>query len=167
MDVITSLCSGLCLSMLVKRALGYKMLLTINYRITLKPICGLSRKIHCVTLVTDHSLWLTKRMHYNDVIMSAMASQITSLTIVHSAVYSGEDQRKHQSSASLAFVRGIHRWPVNSPHKGPVTRKMIPFDDVIMATRWVFRHTYFSDASTTVLSFWSSWSTTFVFNGFR
>ena len=39
---------------------------------------------------------------------------------------------KHQSSASLAFVRGIHRWPVNSPHKGPVTRKMFPFDDVIM-----------------------------------
>ena len=59
-------------------------------------------------------------------------SQITSLTIVYSAVYSGEDQRKHQSSASLAFVRGIHRGPVNSPHKWPVTRKMFPFDDVIM-----------------------------------
>ena len=44
----------------------------------------------------------------------------------------GADQRKHQSSASLALVRGIHRWPVNSPHKGPVTRKMFPFDDVIM-----------------------------------
>ena len=37
-----------------------------------------------------------------------------------------------KSSASLAFVRGIHRWPMNSPHKGPVTRKMLPFDDVIM-----------------------------------
>ena len=47
-------------------------------------------------------------------------------------VYSGTDQRKHQSSASLAFVREIHRWPVISPHKGPVTRKMFPFDDVIM-----------------------------------
>ena len=69
--------------------------------------------------------------HYNDVIMSAMASQITSITIVYS-VYSGSDQRKHQSSASLAFVRGIHRWPVNSPHKRPVTRKMFLFDDVIM-----------------------------------
>ena len=56
---------------------------------------------------------------YGDV----MASQITSLTIVCSNVYSGTDQRKHQSSASLAFVRGIHQWPVNSPHKGPVTRK--------------------------------------------
>ena len=42
------------------------------------------------------------------------------------------DQRKHQRSASLAFVRGIHRGPVNSPHKWPVTRKMFPFDDVIM-----------------------------------
>ena len=70
--------------------------------------------------------------HYNDVIMDAIASQITSLTIVYSTVYSGADQRKHQSSASLAFVRGIHRWPVNSPHKWPVTRKMFPFDDVIM-----------------------------------
>ena len=46
---------------------------------------------------------------------------------------SGADQRKHQSSGSLAFVRGIHRCPVNSPHKGPVTRKMFPFDAVIMS----------------------------------
>ena len=70
--------------------------------------------------------------HYSDVIMSPMASQITSLTIVYSTVYSGAGQRKHQSSASLAFVRGIHREPVNSPHKGPVTWKRFPFDDVIM-----------------------------------
>ena len=67
--------------------------------------------------------------------MSTIASQITSLTIVYSTVYSGTDQRKHQSSASLAFVQGIHRGPVNSPHKGPVTRKMFPFDDVIMWRR--------------------------------
>ena len=72
--------------------------------------------------------------HYNDVTMSAMASQITSFTIVYSTVYSGADQRKHQSSASLAFVRGIHRWPLNSPHTWPVTWKMFPFDDVIMFT---------------------------------
>ena len=64
--------------------------------------------------------------------MTAMASQITSLTIVYSIVYLGADQRKHQSSTSLAFVRGIHQWLVNSPHKGPVTRKMFPFDDVTM-----------------------------------
>ena len=64
--------------------------------------------------------------------MGAMASQMTSLTTVYSTVHSGTDQGKHQSSASLAFVRGIHRWPVNSPHKWPVTRKMFPFDDVVM-----------------------------------
>ena len=64
--------------------------------------------------------------------MGSMASQITSLTIVYSAVYSGADQRKNQRSASLAFLRGIHRWPVNSPHRWPVSRKMFPFDDVIM-----------------------------------
>ena len=70
--------------------------------------------------------------HYSSVIMSAMASQITSLTIVYSTVYSGADQWKHQSSTSLTFVWGIHRWPVNSPHKWPVTRKQFPFDDVIV-----------------------------------
>ena len=70
--------------------------------------------------------------HYNDVTMTTMASQITSLAVVYSIVYSGADQRKHQSSASLAFVRGIHRSPVNSLHKGPVTRKLFPFGDVIM-----------------------------------
>ena len=72
--------------------------------------------------------------HYDDVIMTTIASQITSLTSVYSTVYSDADQRKHQSSASLAFVRGIHR----VPHKGSVTRKMFPFDDVIMGilTYW-------------------------------
>ena len=64
-------------------------------------------------------------IHYNDVIMGSIAPQITSLTIVYSNVYSGADQTKQQSYASLEFV-------VNSPHKGPVARKMFPFDDVIM-----------------------------------
>ena len=80
--------------------------------------------------------------------MGAMASQITSLTIVYSAVYSGKDQRKHQSSASLAFVRGIHRWPVNSPHKWPVTREMFPFDDVIMKSYTRSRNHTEDDART-------------------
>ena len=70
--------------------------------------------------------------HCGDVMMDAIASQISSLTIVYSTVYSDADQRKHQSFASLAFVWGIHRGPVNSPHKWPITRKMFPFDDVIM-----------------------------------
>ena len=61
------------------------------------------------------------QLHYGDVIKSAMTSHITSLTIVYSTVYSGADHRKQQS-----------RLPVNSPHKGTVTQKMFPFDDVIM-----------------------------------
>ena len=67
--------------------------------------------------------------------MGAMASQITSLTIVYSTVYSRRRSEKHQSSALLAFMWGIHRGPVNSPHKRPVTRKMSSFDDVIMWKR--------------------------------
>ena len=86
------------------------------------------------------SMWMTWNMdsmqilqpHYTDVIMSAMASEITSVSIVYSTVCSCANQRKHQRSASLVFVREIHRGPVNSPHKGPVTWKMFPSDDVIM-----------------------------------
>ena len=78
--------------------------------------------------------------HYSDAIMGTMAYQITSLTIVYSTGYSGADQRKHQSPASLAFVRGIHRGPVNSPHNRPVTRKMFPYDDVIMCCSYFTNH---------------------------
>ena len=73
--------------------------------------------------VTMNARYSKNPCHYNDVIMSAISSQITSLTIVYSTVYSAADQRKHQRSASLAIVRGIHRGPVNSPHKWSVTRK--------------------------------------------
>ena len=79
--------------------------------------------------------------HQSDVIMGATASQITSLTIVYSTVYPDADQRKKiKSSASLAFVRGLQRALVNSPHKGPVTRKMVSFDDVIMHTHILQDH---------------------------
>ena len=88
---------------------------------------------HLMSLAQIHHTWC---LHYNDVIMSPMASEIASLTIVYSTIYSGANQRKNQSSTSLAFVWGIHRWSVNSPHKGPVMRKMFPFDDVIM---WSWR----------------------------
>ena len=77
------------------------------------PKCHLQHDGHFV-LVSIHN---THAYHYNDVIMSAMTSQITSLMIVYSIVYSGVCQREHQIPASLSFVRGIHRWPVNSPHK--------------------------------------------------
>ena len=69
--------------------------------------------------------------HYSDVTMSAMASQITGVSTVRSTVCSGADQRNRQSSASLAFVKGINRRPVNFPHKGSVTRNMFPLDDAI------------------------------------
>ena len=84
----------------------------------------------------DAHIWtLGPFNHYDDVVMGAIASHITSLTIVYTTVYWDSDQSKHQSSASLAFVWGIHRAPVNSPHKWPVTRKMFPFHDVIMSTK--------------------------------
>ena len=75
---------------------------------------------------------LCSALHIYDVIMGAMTSQINGVSIVWPAVCSGADHRNHQSSAWLAFVRGNHRWPVDSPHKGTVTRKMFPFDDVIL-----------------------------------
>ena len=106
--------------------------------------------------------FITLQWHYN----GPMASQITSLPIVYSAVYSGADQRKHQRSVLLAFVRGIHWWPVNSPHKGPVTWKMFPFDHVIMkALLWVnYEHwmNYWSAGRWNILSsemadIWYKW----------
>ena len=70
--------------------------------------------------------------HYSDVILSVIASQIIGVSIICPTVCSSADQRKHWSSASLAFDRGIHRWAVDSPHKRPVTWKMFPFHDVII-----------------------------------
>ena len=77
--------------------------------------------------------------HYIDVIMGTIASHIASVSIVCSTICSGSDQRKHQSSTLLAFVRGIHRWPVDSPHKGWVTRNMFQFDDGIMMKQFWYR----------------------------
>ena len=119
-----------------------------NYEFT--TICTLSFRLISVVKYFHHHyediFWddpdqwcpshVASLVHCNDVIMGTMASQITSLTSVYSTVYSGAYQRKHQSSASLVFVSGIHRGPVNSPHKWPVTRKVFPFDDVIMP-QWV------------------------------
>ena len=80
------------------------------------------------THMIDHYQWFyldfyvneATLYHHSDVIMSAMASLTTGVSIVCSAVCPGAD------------VRGIRRWPMDSPHKGPVRRKMTPFDDVIM-----------------------------------
>ena len=108
-------------------------------------ICQLLAKI-------THSNLLIIISNYSDVIINAMASQNTSLPVVYSTVNSGRDQRKHQSSTSLAFVRGIHRSPVNSPHKGPVMRKMFPFDDVIMKTLLIMWPWQIQDADETIKS---------------
>ena len=82
--------------------------------------------------------------HYNDVIIGAIASQITSLTTVYSFVYSGTDQRKHQSFASLAFVRGIHRGPVISPTNCQLRGKCF----YLMTSSWT------KSTETEMASFW-------------
>ena len=97
-----------------------------------------------------------KTPNYSDVIMGAMAPQITSLPTVYLTVYSGADQ-KHPSSASLAFVRGIHRWPVNSPHKWPVTRKMFLLHDAI--TRYGYTSVFHSTLN--IRSYWSRYGRVF------
>ena len=100
-----------------------------------------------ITLTADvlaYECGIPSADHYNDVIMTVIACQITSLPSVYSTVYSDADQRKHQSSTSLASVWGIHQGPVNSHHKWPVTREMFPFDDVIMhCADWSVRRLYF------------------------
>ena len=78
-----------------------------------------------------------KFFHYADVIMSAMASQITGLTIVYSIFIQAQIKENIKAPRHWPFVWGIHRRPVNSPHKRPVTRKMLPFDDVIMSKFFV------------------------------
>ena len=103
---------------------------------TNKEILSIHLGLNKMAAIFTENQWtpchIVATSHYSDVIMSTITSQITGLSIVYSTICSGPDQRKHQSSASLAFVGGFHRWPVNSPHKGPVTRTMFPFDDVIM-----------------------------------
>ena len=109
-----------------------------HYDVNVMTMCFMSlalsiRIMFILPLVRDH--WNSKTTlssHYSDVIMSAMPSQITGVSIVCSTVCSGTDQRKVQSSASMVSMNGIHRWPVDSPQKGQQTRKMFPFDHVIM-----------------------------------
>ena len=106
---------------------------TLDAHASIPVACGI--KLQYIWKITKALLRLVLVMHmpihvfhYSDVIMGAIASQYTSFTIIYSTVYSDSDQRKHQSSASLAFVWGNPRWP----HKWPVTRKIFPFDDAIM-----------------------------------
>ena len=102
-------------------------------RFCLSHLCQMRKKSlyscvrnHCTR--KKHGSCLSLQWRHN----GCDASLITSLTIFYPTAYSGADQRNHQSSASLAFVRTIHRWPGSSPHNWSVTREMLPFDDVIM-----------------------------------
>ena len=107
----------------------------------LKPNMSKYTSLKCYDLIqlnTGQQLhWISHRVcstgfgHYGDVIVDAMASQITDVSMACSNIWSSEDQRIHQSPVSLAFMRDIPG-PLNSHHKGSVTRKMFPFDDVIM-----------------------------------
>ena len=117
------------LQLCIRIGLCYTQMWWIIRRLTLNPHDGFTDDLATVRFPRLIEEILN---HCSDAIMASMASQITSLTIVYSTVYSDADKRKHQSSVSLAFVRGIHLWPVKFPHKWPVTRKMFPFDDVIM-----------------------------------
>ena len=87
---------------------------------------GDSKRYNC-KCQSDHF-----QMHKNNQQVEELFYLITMTSQWARFFYSDADQRKHQSSGSLAFVRGSHRGPLNSLHKWPVTRKMFPFDDVIM-----------------------------------
>ena len=112
-------------------------------------VISIHRFLFYYEVTTYKSLCVFLNDHYIDVIMSAMPSQITSLTIIYSNVYPGANQRKHKSSASLVVVRGIHWWPVDSPQKRPVTQKMFPYDALystyrqialhVIPTTWIFQ----------------------------
>ena len=117
------------LPQLLQRCLQYQVILD---HIITAPYCPWDCRVAQFLPIGMIWYFVISVYHYSDVIMSTVTSQITSISIVCWTICKGADQRKHQSSASLAFVRGIHRWPVNSPNEGPVTRKVFPSDVVIM-----------------------------------
>ena len=84
-------------------------------RVSIYHARGLIVLCFVVVVILVPTAFTRRPPHYSDVIMTAMAYQTTSLTIVYTTDYSGADQRKHQSSVLLALVKGIHRWPVHSP----------------------------------------------------
>ena len=103
---------------------------------------------------------LRKLLYMQDThMLITIASQITDISIIYSTVCSGADQGKIQSSASLAFVRGIHRWPVISPQKGSVTRKMFPFEGVIMKVNFAtILDSIYAETTVKFQSDWTVWN---------
>ena len=87
-------------------------------------------------------------VQYSDVIISVMASLITGVSLFTQPFVQAQMKKKHQSPASLVFVRAIQRWPVNYPHKGPATRKMFPFDEEHVF-EWITTRYFFGDWSCT------------------
>ena len=127
------------LSNLISMALGLWILTKIKYHaqllfmeLMIKFLCIVSVYVIIVPMVTWY--WDCQLiLHYCDVIMTGMSSQTTSLKIVYSTIYSGADQRKHQSFVSLTFLWGIHQWLVNSAHKGLVMQKCFH----LMTSSWL------------------------------
>ena len=105
-----------------------------GYSLHLKSVWHTSSNLVCSgnRLMGHYLIGHIQPIHYSDVIISATASEVTTVSIVCSTVCSETDQRIQQSSAPLAFMKGIHRWQVYSPHKRPVARKSLSFHDVIM-----------------------------------
>ena len=82
---------------------------------------------HCIFLSTEHFCRITVTSQW-----AKWRLKTPTPGVFAQSFFSGAHKKNHQSPVSLAFVRGIHRWPVDSPHKGPVTRKMFSFDALIM-----------------------------------
>ena len=102
-------------------------------------------------------------LHYNDVIMSVFGASYHQPHGCSLKCAFGRRSTKTQKLRVTGLVREIHRWPVNSRHKGPVTRKMFPFDDVIMGSvessmlQWhsylcTYRFLFHRSASNVILS---------------
>ena len=99
-----------------------------------------------------------KLCHYSDVIMCAMASQITSVSIVTQLFVQVQIKENIKAPRHWPLWRGINRWPVNSPHKGPVTRKMFPLNDVIMIfLQWPLPPAVFVAYRVLVVAFYFTW----------
>ena len=114
--------------------------LQMKYSILFMMICAHHVGTQATILKTPPRFKRINFSHYSDIIMGTMASQSPASRLFTQPFIQGTDQRKHQSSRSLAFERGIHRWPVNSSHKWPVMRKMCPFHDVMMGKNQI-QHT--------------------------
>ena len=104
--------------------------------------------------------WFFPFLHYDDVTMGGMTSQITSLAIVYSTVYSGADQRKHQSPATLAFVRGIPAQMASNAETASIWWRHHDCGQIIIFTCGLERYTHYQGLqyiTTGCSSWWKSY----------